>query len=215
MILKLVSSTVGDDNISSPSGELLPLPCALRGLAKFSHLIYLDAIVNHIAVLRDLLKNSSSLPPDVAFNCILCALKTLRGPGREALPVDSKEYLIPLYNVLPRLGTATVTGGDMDEVRNDGRDMTIETAIQCLDHALLHRRELSTSRLADFVKHLVTALLHCPPHFSVPLLACAWQIFLLYSNSSSSKMTRMLENEDDVVADGVFSPVAFGVSLKT
>ena len=103
----------------------------------------------------------------------------------------------------------------MDEARNGGRDGTIETAIQCLDHALLHRRELSTSRLTAFVKHLVTASLHCPPHFSVPLLACARQIFSLYSNSLSSKLTRMLENEDNVVADGVFSPVAFGVSRKT
>lgn len=207
-ILKSVSSTAGDNNMPSPSGELLLLPCALRGLAKFSHLIHLDAIVDLLAVLRDLLKNSSSLPPDVAINCILCALKTLRGPGREALPVDPKEYLIPLYNVLPRLGTATVTGGDMDDEGNGGRDGTIEAAIQCLDHALLHRRELSTSRLAAFVKRLVTASLHCPPHSSVPILACARQIFSRYSNSASSKLTRMLENEDDVVADGVFSPDA-------
>lgn len=209
-ILKSVSSKVGDDEgVSTPSGELILLPCALRGLAKFSHLIHLDAVVDLLTVIRDLLKNASSLPPVVAINCILCALKTLRGPGRETLPVDPKEYLIPLYNVLPRLGTtASITQEDMDEVGH-GRssDGMIEAAIQCLDHAFLHRRELSTSRLAAFVKRIVTASIHCPPHSSVPLLACARQISSRYSNSSS-KLSRMLENEEDVVADGVFAPDA-------
>lgn len=211
-ILKSVSSKVGDDDkmsSSTPSGELILLPCTLRGLAKFSHLIHLDAVVDLLTVIRDLLKNASSLPPVVAINCILCALKTLRGPGRETLPVDPKEYLIPLYNVLPRLGTtASITREDMDEVGH-GRssDGMIEAAIQCLDHAFLHRRELSTSRLAAFVKRIITASIHCPPHSSVPLLACARQISSRYSNSSS-KLSRMLENEEDVVADGVFAPDA-------
>lgn len=210
-ILKSVSSKVGDDEgvPSTASGELVLLPCALRGLAKFSHLIHLDAVVDLLTVIRDLLMNASSLPPDVAINCILCALKTLRGPGRETLPVDPKEYLIPLYNILPRLGTtASITREDMDEAGH-GRssDGMIEAAIQCLDHAFLHRRELSTSRLAAFVKRIITASIHCPPHSSVPLLACARQISSRYSNSSS-KLSRMLENEEDAVADGVFIPDA-------
>jgi hypothetical protein len=135
------------------------------------------------------------------------------------LPVDPKEYLIPLYNILPRLGAATMAaghGGDGDDrgaavatvSGSGGGDGTIEAAIQCLDHAFLHRRELSTSRLAAFVKRLVTASLHCPPQSSVPLLACARQISSRYSNSSSSKLMRMLENEEDVVAEGVFAPDA-------
>ena len=92
-ILKSVSSKVGDDDkmsSSTPSGELILLPCALRGLAKFSHLIHLDAVVDLLTMIRDLLKNASSLPLVVAINCILCALKMLRGPGRETLPVDPK-----------------------------------------------------------------------------------------------------------------------------
>ena len=215
------ASAVGGDGARAPGDrsasppELPLLPCALRGLAKFSHLIHLDAVVDLLAVLRDLLRSASSLPPDVAINCILCALKTLRGPGRDALPVDPKEYLIPLYNILPRLGAAAIAAGCGDDrgavadvSGSGGGDGTIEAAIQCLDHAFLHRRELSTSRLAAFVKRLVTASLHCPPQSSAPLLACARQISSRYSNSSSSKLTRMLENEEDVVAEGVFAPDA-------
>ena len=210
-ILKLVASTTteiesaGGQKTNSAASELLP--CALRGLAKFSHLIHLDAVVDLLAVLKELLKNVSSLlSPDAAVHCILCALKTLRGPGRDALPVDPKEYLIPLYNLLPRLGIAR-NGSDLsgDE---DVDEKTVEAAIQCLDHAFLQRRELSTSRLAAFVKRLSSTALHCPPHLATPLLACARQISARYASQSSSKVGRMLENEEDVVAEGMFSPEA-------
>lgn len=177
------------------------LPCALRGLAKFSHLIHLDAMVDLLAVLKELLKNISSLPPDVAIHCILCALKTLSGPGSETLPVDPKEYLIPLYNILPRLSFINV------EQRCEN-DKTVDVVIQCLDYAFLQRRELSMARLAAFIKRLSSTSLHCPAHLSTPLIACARQISSRYSSSTSSKIDRMLENEEDIVAEGVFAPDA-------
>lgn len=201
-----VNNTRGQKTKSDKSNasSLELLPCALRGLAKFSHLIHLDAMVDLLAVLKDLLKNVSSLPPDVAIHCILCALKTLRGPGSETLPVDPKEYLIPLYNLLPRLAFANV------EQRENGveQDKTIDAAIQCLDHAFLQRRELSTARLAAFIKRLASTSLHCPAHLSTPLIACARQISSRYASSTSSKIDRMLENEEDIVAEGMFAPDA-------
>lgn len=205
-ILKMVAAAGQEDDTgkkmaSIPAAELLP--CALRGLAKFSHLIHLDAIVDLLAVLKELLKNVSSLPPDAAIQCILCALKTLRGPGRDTLPVDPKEYLIPLYTLLPRLGAASTDLGT-----NGTKDKTTEAAIQCLDHAFLQRRELSTARLAAFVKRLASTSLHCPPHSATPLLASARQIASRYSSAASSKVERMLENEEDIVAEGMFAPEA-------
>jgi len=205
-ILKLVAAAGHEDDdtgkqlANSPAAALLP--CALRGLAKFSHLIHLDAIVDLLAVLKDLLKSVSSLPLDAATQCILCALKTLRGPGRDTLPVDPKEYLIPLYTMLPRLGVARIEAG------NNGMDKTTEAVIQCLDLAFLQRRELSTARLAAFIKRLASTSLHCPPHSATPLLACARQIASRYSSAASSKVERMLENEEDIVAEGMFAPEA-------
>ena len=187
----------------SNASSLELLPCALRGLAKFSHLIHLDAMVDLLTVLKNLLKNVSTLPPDVAIHCILCALKTLRGPGSETLPVDPKEYLIPLYNLLPRLAFAN----SVEQQLNDEQDKTVDAAIQCLDYAFLQRRELSTARLAAFIKRLASTSLHCPAHLSTPLIACARQISMRYS-SSSSKVDRMLENEEDIVAEGMFAPDA-------
>ncbi|KAL7516601.1 hypothetical protein ACHAWX_001599 [Stephanocyclus meneghinianus] len=92
----------GKRNGNTPASDLLPI--CLRGLAKFSHLIRIDAIVDLMVVLKQLLKESENLPLDASLHCILCALKTLRGPGRDMIPVDPKEYLIPLYNQLSRLG---------------------------------------------------------------------------------------------------------------
>jgi len=212
-ILKLVAAGHQEGNAANndkgknnggAASELLP--CALSGLAKFSHLIHLDAVTDLLTVLKDLLKHVSSLPTDAAIHCILCALKTLRGPGREALPVDPKEYLIPLYNLLPRLGVARLDSGKKHESTSiAGSDEIINAAIQCLDHAFLQRRELSTARLAAFLKRLTSTSLHCPPQSAAPVIACARQVSSRYS---SSKVERMLENEEDIVAEGMFAPEA-------
>lgn len=168
-----------------------------------------------MVVLKQLLKESQNLPLDASLHCILCALKTLRGPGRDMIPVDPKEYLIPLYNQLSRLGvheyhsTADLSLNDEYSIGDHGgnhMDKSIEAAIQCLDHAFTQRRELSASRLAAFLKRIVSTSLHCPPHSSTPLVACARQMALRYS--SLSKVQRMLENEEDIVAEGMFSPDA-------
>ena len=189
------------------------LPCTLRGLAKFSHLIHLDAVVDLLEVLKKLLENGDQLSTDSCVHCILCALKTLRGPGKDTIPVDMKQYLIPLYGLLPRIGIPTnesslsLADGKDAQSKDEGGKV-IDEIIQCLDHAFLQRRELSSTRLAGFLKRLTCSSLHCLPTSSVPLLACTRQIASRYSSSSSSKIGRMLENEEDIVAEGVFSPDA-------
>lgn len=209
---RILKSVANDDAGQGGNGTALGLlPCALRGLARFSHLIHMDAVVDLLAVLKELLKNASCLPPDTAMHCILCAFRTLRGPGRETLPVDPKEYLIPLYNLLPRLGVTGVIESGNKSIEGGliggvvGADESVEAAIQCLDHAFLQRRELSTSRLAAFLKRVSSSALHCPPLSSAPLLAAARQIS---SRNRCPKVERMLENEEDVVAEGVYAPDA-------
>jgi hypothetical protein len=164
-------------------------------------------------VLKDLLKESHNLPLEASIHCILCALKTLRGPGRDAIPVDPKEYLIPLYNELSRLGIYYYQS-NLDQSSTEhtehssGSNMekSVQAAIQCLDHAFTQRRELSSSRLCAFLKRIASTSLHCPPHSSAPLIASARQISLRYS--SSSKVQHMLENEEDIVSEGMFAPNA-------
>lgn len=77
------------------------LPSALRGLAKFSHLIHFDTVLDLLKVLKTLLENVDALPLEAALNAVLAAFQTLQGPGKE-LQIDQKEYINPLYSQLPR-----------------------------------------------------------------------------------------------------------------
>jgi nucleolar complex protein 3 len=204
-ILKVQDGAADNHNDGSAMFDSKLLPCALRGLAKFSHLIHLDAVVDLLEVLKTLLEHGDQLSTDTCVHCILCAMKTLRGPGRDTIPVDVKQYLMPLYGLLPRVG---LQANESSQTSSNEEGKIIEEVIQCLDHAFLQRRELSSTRLAGFVKRLTCSSLHCTPTSSVPLLACTRQIVSRYASSSSSKIGRMLENEEDIVAEGVFAPEA-------
>lgn len=161
---------------------------ALEGLAKFAHLINFDTVRDVLEVLKGLLKEVDSLPLDAALNCILTAFQTLQGPGRE-LQIDQKEYVSPLYGQLPRLIT-------------EGHDSTnTELALKCLHAAFIKRKEYSTVRIAAFVKQLSTTAMHAPPFTAAPLLAFLRQILHRYPSAA-----QLLENEQDVVTQGTYTP---------
>jgi len=174
-------------NIDTATTLLAP---ALEGLAKFAHLINFDTVRDVLGVLKGLLKTVEFLPLDAALNCILTAFETLQGPGRE-LQVDQKEYVSPLYSQLPRL----ITEGP--ESKNT------DLALRCLFMAFMKRKEYSTVRLAAFAKQLSTVAMHSPPHTSAPLLAFLRQLLHRYPSAA-----QLLENEQDVVTQGTYSPEA-------
>lgn len=169
------------------------LPVALEGLAKFAHLINIDTVVDVLDVMKNLLGQAELLPIKSALHCILTALLTLQGPGKE-MNVDQKEYLIPLYTQLPRL--CTVDNEKIDSA-------AIDTVLQCLTAAFIQRREYSTKRVAAFLKRILAVCLHLPRHASVPLLALARQIQQRYPSTQ-----QMMENEQDVITSGVYEPEA-------
>jgi nucleolar complex protein 3 len=164
------------------------LPPALEGLAKFSHLINIDTVMDLLAVLKSLLKNVEALPLDASLNCVLTAFQTLQGPGKE-MKIDQKEYIVPLYSQLPRLLT-----------ESNGLRHT-ETMIKCLTFAFLKRREFSNVRVAAFLKQILTTSLHATSHTSIPLLAFARQLIQRYPSAQ-----QMLENEQDVITAGQYTP---------
>lgn len=161
---------------------------ALEGLAKFSHLINFDTVVDLLGVLKGLLKNVDFLPLDASLNCMLAAFQTLHGPGRE-LQIDQKEYISPIYNLLPHLIHETSDSGNTD------------LAIRCLHAAFIKRKEYSTVRVAAFVKQICTVSLHSPSYTSAPLLAFVRQVLHRYPAAA-----QMLENEQDVVTSGTYTP---------
>ena len=174
-------------NIDTATTLLAP---ALEGLAKFAHLINFDTVRDVLGVLKGLLKTVETLPLDASLNCILTAFQTLQGPGRE-LQVDQKEYVSPLYSQLPRL-------------ISEGHDSTnTDLALRCLNSAFMKRKEYSTIRVAAFAKQLSTVAMHAPPHSSAPLLAFLRQLLHRYPSAA-----QLLENEQDVVTQGTYTPEA-------
>jgi len=164
------------------------LPAALEGLAKFSHLINIDTVMDLLDVLKGLLKNVDALPLDASLNCVLTAFQALNGPGRE-MSIDQKEYALPLYSQLPRLCS--------EEASYKHTDMMIE----CLTAAFIRRREFSIIRIAAFVKQIFSVSMNTPPHTSVPLLALARQLLQRYQSAQ-----QLLENEQDVITSGQYDP---------
>ena len=164
------------------------LSVALEGLAKFAHLINIDTVMDLLSVLKKLLENIDELPLDAAFNCILTAFQTLQGPGQE-LKIDHKEYVRPLYCQIPRITT------------EENSSKHTELLLRCLSAAFLKQKEYSNNRVAAFVKQIMTASMHSPPHTSVPLLAFSRQLLQKYPSAQ-----QLLENESDVIASGEYDP---------
>jgi nucleolar complex protein 3 len=164
------------------------LPAALEGLAKFSHLINIETVVDLLDVLKELLVQVDTLPLEASLNCILTAFQTLQGPGRE-MQIDQKEYISPLYSQLARVGTE----------ENSQRNTKI--LLQCLTLAFIKRKEYSTVRVAAFLKQIFTVAMHAPVYTSVPLLALARQILQRYPNTH-----QLLESESDVITSGQYTP---------
>jgi len=164
------------------------LPAALEGLAKFSHLINIDTVVDLLEVLKELLIKVDSLPLEASLNCVLTAFQTLEGPGRE-MQIDQKEYIAPLYGQLVRVGT-----------EQNSRKIT-QLLLQCLTAAFVKRKEYSTVRVAAFLKQMLTVAMHSPVYTSVPLIGLARQILQRYPS-----VHQMLESESDVITSGTYTP---------
>ena len=164
------------------------LPAALEGLAKFSHLINIDTVVDLLDVLKELLILVDSLPLEASLNCVLTAFQTLEGPGRE-MQIDQKEYIGPLYGQLTRVGT------------EENSRKTTQILLQCLTAAFIKRREYSIVRVAAFLKQMFTVAMHSPVYTSVPLIALARQILQRYPS-----VHQLLDSESDVITSGTYTP---------
>jgi nucleolar complex protein 3 len=164
------------------------LPVALEGLAKFVHLINMDTVVDLLDILKQLLVDVGGLPLEASLNCALTAFQALQGPGRE-LQIDQKEYIIPLYSQLARLGT------------EENSRANTEKMLKCLTAAFIKRREYSMVRVAAFVKQIFTVSMHVPSSTSVPLIALARQILQRYP-----AVHQMLDSESDVITCGQYTP---------
>jgi hypothetical protein len=83
---------------TEPNQQIL-LPMALAGLGRITHLINVDHVVDLMTILRGLLDLGAAISVSVRLLCVVCALKTLSGPG-ELLQIDDEPYLKHLHQVM-------------------------------------------------------------------------------------------------------------------
>ncbi|CAM9243730.1 unnamed protein product, partial [Choristocarpus tenellus] len=185
-------------------------PAAMEGLAKYIHLVNLDTVQDLLDLLKDLLNNeeeAAKLPLRAALHCILSAFRALQGPGRE-LQTDEAAFVRALYHRMPDIlhelpGEAT-----------SGKGQGISSVVlvcDCIDAALIKRRELSTARIAAVTKRLLSMALHLPqvwaatpgswPGPAAALLRTAHRLLLRYPAAQ-----QLLENEHDRPGSGPYRP---------
>ncbi|CAM9971651.1 unnamed protein product, partial [Phaeothamnion confervicola] len=191
------------------------LPAVLEGLGRVAHLVNLDTVVDLMAALRELLA-AGQLTLAGGLACVLVALRTLHGPGRE-LQVDEKAFLLHLYGLLGRLGTAAGGSGSGGGGRTGGgaRSGRIATlggeaagltalACDCVEAAFIKRKELSAARVAATLKRLCAAAVRTS---SAPdaarLLGAARQLALRYP-----VVRQLLDGGGDRVVAGAYNPDA-------
>eukprot|EP01027_Heterolobosea_sp_BB2_P013257 GEZU01019122.1.p1 GENE.GEZU01019122.1~~GEZU01019122.1.p1 ORF type:complete len:879 (+),score=335.10 GEZU01019122.1:1515-4151(+) len=129
---------------------------ALKGLAKFSHLINLELLRDVLANLNTILE-IDHLPLNTALQALITACRLLTGPGA-ALDVDLSGYYSNLY----RLMLSPMVCSD---------DESSALLVSALVTMLLKPRLIPTPRAAAFVKKMCSLALLARPHVSLALLS--------------------------------------------
>lgn len=115
------------------------LPVALEGLARLTHLINMDTVMDLLADLKRLLETRTPVTPlPVRLHCVYCALRTLSGPGKE-LEMDDEAYVCALGDILLELAPT------------DRWDL----AFECVEMCLIKKRETRKQHVTDIVYALV------------------------------------------------------------
>ena len=164
------------------------LPAALDGLGRITHLINIDTVEDLISLMRNLVDALPPAPAEVRLLCLLCALKTLSGPG-EALGIDH-DYFTDMLQTLMR-----------DLPANFGR---WDTVLECLELCLLKRREERGGLVMSFIRTLILLSSHMPAsRCGVTALSMAHVILLRYPRARTalvalSTVQQQRYRDDDV-----------------
>jgi nucleolar complex protein 3 len=185
---------------SNPSSPLIG--AAMHGVAKFSHLIDVELVHDLVDVLGNMTK-ADGMDLASGFQCVLAALRTLGGPGRE-LKMDDGHFIAYIFKLLPRLSDIN-------------KDKNIGTAMICLQMAFVKRREHSMERVAAFVKRLILlgVALACPEHI-MAVISVARSLLVRYPQAA-----QLLDSEEERKACPAYLPKvddpehcnAFGATL--
>lgn len=164
------------------------LPVALEGLGRITHLINIDTVEDLISLMRNLIEAQPPAPPEIRLLCLLCALRTLGGPG-EALGIDHDFFTDTLRTLMRDLPASF------------GR---WDTVLECLELCVLKRREERGNLVVGFVRTLILLSSHLPASRSgITALSMAHVILLRYPRARTtlvalSTVQQQRYRDDDV-----------------
>ncbi|KAH9951376.1 nucleolar complex-associated protein 3 [Amylocystis lapponica] len=153
--------------LKNPAPTVL-LPAALRGIARFAHLVNIDFFKDLMQVLKDIMAREPEDDEDSAdadttqrrLQCIITAFELLSGQG-EALDIDLTDFINALYALLPALALSPT----IDTAPSPASPSTADLLFRALLLVFTPRSAGSTPpwRAAAFTKRLLGAALHWPP----------------------------------------------------
>lgn len=139
------------------------VPAALKGLGQITHLINIDIVDDLVALLRQLIEATPPPPLLIRVYAMLCALRTISGPGEE-LQVDDTIFLNLLEDIL--LDEAIIDGFDTWDVVLECVEIAVvkkrldrDAAAQSILHSLLHHAFKSEAKLSLLILSVVHAVL--------------------------------------------------------
>ncbi|KAI8998713.1 nucleolar complex-associated protein 3 [Trametes punicea] len=203
------------------------LPAALRGIAKFAHLVNIDFFKDLLQVLKNLMVRDAEVhadgnadapvaaPHDVSniatvqhqLLCIVTAFELLSGQG-EALDIDLSDFINRLYAILPQLALmpdieAPPPSQAKTSVRSPPPPSTADVLFRALHLAFTPRSSAAAAppwRSAAFAKRLLSAALQWPPATAVRAIELVAVLI-----ERDPKLEALLSTEDRA-GNGVYRP---------
>lgn len=175
------------------------MPVALKGLSRICHLINIDMAGDIVTIMKSFLDSSVHVAPfHIQVLCIKCALQMLSGPGLE-LQVDDTVFLTAIQSLLVNMPAAFT---DWDVM------------FDCIELALLKRREVKNNTIVTIVKILLVLCPHMAHptngQASITAITLVHHILLRYPRIRTNliiECNSRMSAGDDVVSDMAMQPL--------
>jgi len=138
----------------------------LRGLAKFSHLISVEFMIDLLQVLKQFIL-AGNLSLEGSLQCIFSAFQTMKIQG-DVFTVDLQEFYIHFYMMLLSLPQATDTTA------------AIPLALKSIALMLYDRKQLGVDRVAGFIKRLTIVATGLEPNGILAILNLVHKLLRKY-----------------------------------
>jgi hypothetical protein len=199
------------------------LPVALEGLARLTHLINMDTVMDLLAVLKRLLESTSPITPlNIRLHCAFCALRTLTGPG-ETLEMDDEVFVSSLCGILADMGqTTTYTNDNNNNSSNSNHCERWDLALECIELCLIKKRENRKHYIIEILRLLLLHVVSLPSTITIQILGLCHCILIHYPiirTEILNGLNRIKKNEniqmEDPIEDYALAPLLKSITTNS